>query len=139
MCARRGVTHAADQNFWLLYLPAVPAISAATAASTTATAATTATAESTTAAATCGLRTRFIHVQRPAVHFRTIQLGDRVLRVPLFRHFDESKAARLTRVSIRHNIYTLDVPVLGKRCVQFVLRGLIAEIPDKDIRHALTP
>jgi len=129
------VFRAARQNF----LPAVPAISAAATTATTASATTTA-AESTSTTATTGrLRTRFVYVERATVHFRTVQLGDRVFRVPLFRHFDEGEAARLTRIAIRNNVYTLHIPVLGKCGVQFVLRSLIAQISDKDIGHSPTP
>jgi hypothetical protein len=119
-------------------LPAVPAVSAATATAATATtAATTTAAESTaTTTATRRLGTSFVHVERAAVHFRSVQLGNRILRIAFFGHFHEGKPARLPCVPVRHNIYTLDVAVLCKRRVQFVLRGLIAQISDKDVCHA---
>jgi hypothetical protein len=127
---------AVHQNFELPELPAVPAISTTT-ASTTATASAATAAEPASTTATCRLRASFIYVKRPAIHFRAIQLRDRIFRIPLFRHFHEGKPARLPCVTVRHNVYTLDVTVLRKRRVQFVLRRLIAQISDKDIRHAL--
>jgi hypothetical protein len=106
----------------------------ATAATTTAAPIET-TASATVTTPTCRLRASFVHVHRPAVKFRAVQLRDGRFRVPALRHFHKSEAARLTRVPIRNNIDPFHSPVLREGSVQLILVGLIAEIPDKNIDH----
>jgi hypothetical protein len=67
-------------------------------------------------------RTSFVHVHRTAMQLCAVQLGNRVLRFCGVRHFDEGEAARLSRIAIRNNVDTLDVPELGEGCLEIFLR-----------------
>jgi hypothetical protein len=114
----------------------LPALSAATAAATTTTAAATAAAPTAAAAAAAGrLWTRFVNVQGATVHFGPVQLGNRRLGIPLLRHFHEGEAAWLTAVAIGYDVNSLHTAVLRKCVLQVFLRGLVAQISDKDVRH----
>jgi hypothetical protein len=105
------------------------------AASTTTATPASAPAAKAAASTTRRFRTRFVYINRPAVHFGAIQLGDSRFRVALFSHFDEGKTARLAGIAIRHDVDPLDIAVLGEGGVQVFLGGLVAEVPDKDIGH----
>jgi hypothetical protein len=59
------------------------------------------------------------------------------LRVLRIGHFDESEAAGLTGVPVREEIDLFDVAELGKRREQFLLRGLEAEIANKNLAHGV--
>jgi hypothetical protein len=114
----------------------LPALAAATAASATTTAATaTAATTATTTTATGRLRARFVNVQRATIHFGSVKLGNCRFGVPLFRHFHEGKAPWLTAVAIGYDVNSLNAAVLCKRVLQIFLRGLVAQISDKDVRH----
>jgi hypothetical protein len=91
-------------------LPAIATISAA--ATATAAPATTAPAAATTTAATpeaasTALRSLFslIHSQRPTIESRAVQGLDRLLRLCRRPHRNETKAPRLARGSVRHDVY----------------------------------
>jgi hypothetical protein len=116
-------------NYFAMRLPA------RTATSTTATAAA---AASTAATTTAGrFRTSFIYIQRTAVHFRPIELCDSRFGIAPFRHLHERKTAGLTAVPVRYDINALHPSVLGKRLLKVFLRGLVAQITDKNICHSL--
>jgi hypothetical protein len=115
----------------------LPARSAATATTTT-TAATTATAgATTTASAASGLRTGFIDVQRAAIHFLAIELGDSRFRIAALGHFDKCKTTGLAAVAVRYDVNALDAAILRKSLLQVFLRGLVTQVSDKDIRHSV--
>jgi hypothetical protein len=91
--------------------PAIATISsaattAATAPATTAPAAATTTAATPEAASTA-LRSLFslIHSQRPSVESRAVHGLDRLLRLCRRPHRNETKAPRLARGSVRHDVY----------------------------------
>ena len=71
------------------------------------------------------------------MQFGSIQLRNSLLRVLRIGHFYESEAAGLTRVPVRDDSDLFDVAELGKRREQLVLRGLEAEIADKDLAHGV--
>ena len=96
----------------------LPARSAAAA-----TAPATTTSRATTTAA-CRLRTGFIHIQRAAIHFRSVELGDGGLGIAPLRHFNKSKTPGLTAVAVGYDVNALDAAILGKRLLQVFLRGL---------------
>jgi hypothetical protein len=121
---------------------ATAAATTASAAATTTAAAATATTAATTAAAAEATTTAagrlgpsFVHVDGAPVEFGAIQLGNGRFGIALFGHFDEGEAARLPGVTIRNDVDALDVPVLGECGMQVLLRGLVAEVPDKNVGH----
>jgi hypothetical protein len=122
-------------------LPASAATAAATTAAATtttatATAATTAASAAEAATTAAGrLGSSFVHVDGATIHFSAVQLRNGRLGIALFGHFDEGEATRLPGVTIRNDIHALDVSVLGECGMQVLLRGLIAQIPDKNIGH----
>jgi hypothetical protein len=113
----------------------LPARSATTA--TAAPAAASATTATSTASAASGLRTGFIDVQRAAVHFLSIELGDGRFGVAALCHFDKCKTTGLAAVAIRYDVNALDAAVLRKSLLQVFLRSLVTQVSDKDIRHSV--
>jgi len=71
------------------------------------------------------------------MQFGSIQLRNSLLRVLRIGHFDESEAAGLTGVPVRDDIDLFDIAELGKSREQFLLRGLEAEIADKNLAHGV--
>src|SRR5207237_8920562 len=125
-------------------LTAAPLVSAAIATSTavaTATA-TVAAAATTVAAATAAIpsaatttagrtrfaRTRFVHGQRPPFDGLAIELGDRLRRIRVRRHGDESEAARLTGELILHQRDFLDRADAGKHVLEVGFGGVEGKI-----------
>jgi hypothetical protein len=95
--------------------PAVATISAAATTATAATATTATTTAATTATATpeaapTALRPLFslIDSQRPTVERRAVHGLDRFLRLCRRPHGHETKASRLARGSVRHDVYVRD-------------------------------
>jgi hypothetical protein len=82
-------------------------------------------------------RARFVHVEGAAIQFGSIQLSDGRLRVLRVGHFYEGKAAGLTGVPVRDDIDSFNVAELGKSREQVLLRGLEAEITDKNVAHGV--
>jgi len=80
-----------------------------------------------------------IDVEGSTFYIFAIQVGDCFGGVCISCHIYEPKASRLARIAVRHDIHTLHVAVLGKRGMQFILRGLEAEISDKDIHLGVAP
>jgi hypothetical protein len=115
----------------------LPARSAATATSTTAAAASATTAATTTASAASRLRTGFVNVQRAAVHFLAIELGDSRLGIAALGHFDKCKTTGLAAVAVRYDVNALDAAILRKSLLQVFLRSLVTQVSDKDIRHSV--
>ena len=64
-----------------------------------------------TAAATIFLRAGFVDVERTAVEVRTIQCRDCRIALSVVAHFDEAKAAGLTRIAIRYDADAIHGPV----------------------------
>ena len=71
------------------------------------------------------------------MQFGSIQLRNSLLRVLRIGHCDESEAARLTGVPVRDDIDLFDVAESGKTGEQVLLRGLEAEIADKNLDHGV--
>src|SRR5438045_3453692 len=99
---------------------------ATVAAAATAVAAATAaipTAATTTAGRTRFARTRFVHGQRPPFDGFAIELGDRLRRIRVRRHGDESEAARFTGELVLHQRDFLDRADAGKHVLEVGFRG----------------
>src|SRR5215813_1964916 len=60
------------------------------------------------------LRSRFIHIHRPAVHLHPIKLGNGIFGSTPFGHFDEGESPRLTRIPIRNDIHSLYGAILSE-------------------------
>ena len=71
------------------------------------------------------------------MQFGSIQLRNSLLRVLRIGHFDEGEAAGLTRIPVRDDFDLFDIAELGKSREQFLLRGLEAEIADKNLAHGV--
>ena len=95
------------------------------------------TAESSPATRTARLRASFVHIEGAAIQFGSIQLRNSLLRVLRIGHFDESEPAGLTGVPVRDDIDLFDIAELGKSREQLLLRGLEAEIADKNLDHGV--
>ncbi len=125
-------------------LPARPTSTATASAATTGTAASTAAATGSaasatkptaTAAATGWLRAGFIDVHGSPVQFGAIQLRNSGLGRAGIGHFDKGEAAGLAGVTVRNNVNALDIAVLCKRLMKFILRSLVAEISNENVGH----
>ena len=67
-------------------------------------------------APTFRLRTRLVHVEQATFKVGAIQSRDCPIRLGRIRHLDESEAARMPRVTVRHQVHTTDFSVcLEKR------------------------
>ena len=110
----------------------VAIVAALTAKTTTAAfaAATAATAESTVL-----FRTGFVNVQRTAIQFPAIQLGNRPVAFGIVRHFDEPKAAGLSRVPIGHHTHAIDGAIRFKHGANRIFGSTEAEISYKNVFH----
>jgi hypothetical protein len=107
----------------------------ATAAAVSTTAATVAAAAATAESTALGAGTRFVHVQRAAVQFLTVQGLDGFHGLGLIGHFDKGEAAGLAGVTIAHNAGLFHSAVRGKSRLELRLRGLISKVSNKNIRH----
>ena len=113
--------------------PATTGTTASTAAATGSAAA--ATKPTATAAATGGLGTGFIDVHGSPVQFGAIQLRNSRLGRAGIGHFDKGEAAGLAGVTVRNDVNALDIAVLCKRLMKFILRSLVAEISNENVGH----
>jgi hypothetical protein len=91
----------------------------------------------TAVAAPARLRPRLVHVHGSPVKFGSIELRNSVLRVLLFRHFDECEASGLAAVTICDDAHALHASVSCERGVKILLAGLITEISDKNVGHSV--
>jgi hypothetical protein len=82
-------------------------------------------------------RARFVHVEGAAIQFGSVQLSDGRLRFLRVGHFYEGEAAGLAGVPVRDDIHSFNVAELGKSREQVLLRGLEAEIADKNVAHGV--
>jgi len=71
------------------------------------------------------------------MQFGPIQLRNGRLRLLRIGHFDERKAARLTGVPVRDDSDLFDIAESGKSSEQVLLRGLEAEVADKNLAHGV--
>lgn len=115
--------------------PAAAGTAASTATATATGSAATATKPTATAAATGWLRTGFIDVHGSPVQFGAIQLRNSGLGRAGIGHFDKGEAAGLAGVTVCNNVNALDVAVLCKRLMKFILRSLVAEISNENVGH----
>jgi hypothetical protein len=129
------------------YFRRLPAGTAATATTIAAAPAAPATAGTTTATAvaapaataTCGLGTRFIHVQCTAIQLSAVELRDSGQCITLFRHLNECEAAGLPSVTVGHDTDALNIAIRSERRIQFILRRLITQISDKNVCQRIVP
>jgi hypothetical protein len=78
-------------------------------------------------------RTRFIHRQSPSPQLGAIQSRHGFVRIRIDRHFDKRETARLTRVSVLYNLYSIHLAISGKCRIQILLSCLERNVPDIDI------
>src|SRR6185503_11461770 len=110
-------------------LSLAPAAAVSTAATATIVAAATTTAAAAAASATPAakaafrLRPRFVHDQRATIHLLFVELGDRLLRVVIGCHFDESEAAGPARRHVPHHPDRFHFADPAKQLGKLVLRG----------------
>src|SRR5665213_754902 len=118
-------------------LPAgfAPATTTAAAAAISTTAATVAAATAAAESTALGTGTGFVHVQRAAVQFLTVQGLNGFHGLGLIGHFDKGEAPRLAGVTIAHHAGFFNGAVRGKSGLELRLRGLVSKVSDKDIRH----
>lgn len=69
-----------------------------------------------TIAATAATRARFpgpgfVYRQRPTAQFGAIQGRHRLIRIGIHRHFDKRETARLTRISVLYNLYSIHLSI----------------------------
>jgi len=119
------VTVYQDSNHSVEQLPTGVPARAAAAAATTATAAKTA----------FGLGTGFVHVQRTAIQFPAIQLGDRTIRFRVSAHLNESKTTCLTSVTICHEADAIHSAISLKQSAHLIFRGTVTQISYENILH----
>jgi hypothetical protein len=94
-------------------------------------------AEPSPATPTARFRARFVYIEGAAIQLGSIQLSDGLLRVLRVGHFDECKTSGLAGVPVRNDIDSFNVAELGKSREQVLLRGLEAEIADKNVAHGV--
>ena len=105
----------------------------AAAATTTATTAAAAAESAAAAARTIFLGTRFIDVERPAVHIAAIEGCDGVVAFGVVAHFHKSKAARATSVAVGYQVYTVNGSVLLKHGTYGAFGSVEAEVSYENI------
>jgi hypothetical protein len=115
LVTRTAITSTAATSATTTAAAATTATAASAAEAATATATTTA-AKSTTATArsTVGFRACFVHGQRASVHLLAIEAGDRCFCFRIVAHFDECKTARLSAVTVTHDIDGVHLPKLAE-------------------------
>jgi hypothetical protein len=109
---------------------------ATTAAATAAAVATSTTAATCAAAGALSFRTRLIDVESASPNLSSIQSGNGFIAFFSIRHFDEAKAARTSGVAVRHDGYSINLPILLEQLAQFVLASVETEIPNEDVLQA---
>ena len=77
----------------------------------------------------------FIYIEGSASELRTVQFGNRLLTLILIRHLNERKSARPSRVTIRHECYSIHLAVLPKESTQVIFKDVEIEIADKNVFH----
>src|SRR5437868_4765128 len=105
-----------------------PAVATATPATVAAATAAIPAAATTTAGRTRFAWTRFVHGQRPPFDGLAIKLGDRLRRIRVRRHGDESEAARLTGELVLHQRDFLDRADAGKHVLEVGFGGVEGKI-----------
>ncbi len=135
---------------WSVLLIAVAATTTA-AAATTITAAATATisavaataASASVAAATTSAALRlgasFVDVDGASADLGAVERRDGFLAVLVAGHFHETEAAGAAGIAIGHDAYAVYLSVTLKQLPQFILTGVEAEVPHKNILHASFP
>src|SRR6185436_8841956 len=80
------------------------------------------------AAAARGLRARFVHGQRAATQFNTVDLGDRLLGFLIAAHLDERESARAASRLIAHHRHRLHRARLREQRLQSGFVGLVRQV-----------
>src|SRR2546428_7643620 len=79
-------------------------------------------------------------LQRPAVHFLTVELLDRGLRLFGRRHLDETEAARATGALLHHDRRRLNAARLCEHLAETLARRRKGQTPDEQfVRHRAPP
>jgi len=89
----------------------------------------------TTAGPAVLFRTSFVDFQISPIQLSSVQSSDGALRFIVPAHLHESKATRLSRIPIRDQIDTFNVPVLFKQRSNVGFGRAEAEISNKNIFH----
>jgi hypothetical protein len=71
------------------------------------------------------------------VEIAAIQLSNSSLGCRRFRHFDERKAARLTRVPVGNDVDALHAAVSRESRMKIILGRLKTEVSDKYVCHSM--
>src|SRR5882762_6773289 len=81
-----------------------------------------------------------LDLQRPAVHFLTVELLDRRVRVFGRRHLDEAEPARAARALLHHDRRGLDLARLGEHFSKTIARRRKRQASDEQfVRHGTPP
>jgi hypothetical protein len=94
-----------------------------------------ATATAATAKSTVFFRTSFVNVQRTAVEFSAIQLGDCPVAFGIVCHFDEPEAAGLSGVPVGHHTHAINGTIRFKHGANRIFGSTEAEISYKNVFH----
>ena len=83
------------------------------------------------------LRASFVHVDRAAVHHRSIECSNRTLGFRCLCHFKEGDAARFARIPVFDNADSFDAAVDAEKLAQLLLRHRDVQVPNKNISHEI--
>src|SRR2546421_7213430 len=81
------------------------------------------------------LRTGFIHVQGSAVNIRPVQGCDGLVGFARVAHFDKCKTSCLSRVTICHDVHSINGAVGFKKRTNLLFAGLETDVSYEDILH----
>jgi hypothetical protein len=117
--------------------PAAPPTAAARAPAAT-TASSEAAAATTTAAAEAaiGFRTRFVHVQCPAVQGVAVEGGNRLIRLAFVFHFNECESAGAACFAIRHDSGAIDLAVPFEEAADALFGGIEVQVAYEYVLHS---
>src|SRR2546423_15288762 len=65
----------------------------------------------------------------------SVELLDRILRFLFVRHLDEGESARLTRVTVTHQLHSFNLAELREHLLQILLTSRKCQIPNVDTLH----
>jgi len=82
---------------------------------------------------------RFVDVQRAIAKQGAVQFSDRLFTIGRTGHFHESKLARLARVAIPDDGYSIDRTVNCEELAQLVFGGIEAQVSNENVFHLAPP
>ena len=120
---------------------AATTITAAATATISAVAATAAPAAVTAAATTAALSlgAGFVDIDGASADLGAVERRDGFVAVLVAGHLDETKAARAACIAIGHNAHAVYLSITLEQLPQFILTGVKAQVPHKNILHASSP